>query len=571
MSISIYQATNFQNTARFQFVSASITLSIARFIPVSLLATAIIFANPGHTQEDPCLGDNDLALINGNIHTLDKNNTVIPSVLIRNGEFLDLAGTNYQKRFCTDIIDLGERTVIPGLIDNHVHFVRIQNRPGHDTREIETTFSTAEVLTTISSKSTSVPQGELITGIGGFITAQWAEARFPSITALDQAAPEHPVYLSAFGFGPGQTNTAGRDLINSLGGKVSPDGSIASREDTALAYEVLAASIDDEHRERQLADVIIWANKVGLTTAMDMSGTVPGVGFLDQRTGYNPIVNMARDGRLNLRTRLYFPALDEDAELSQLQGRLDNSFNNFGSDMLKTVGIGEWSVGRTLFNQQPLSKAAADAQRQIAERGWAYHQHLHSPEEFDAHLDIWESLDPEFDLSSLRWTAGHMSGVTPEIVQRIVALGLGIGAHGQPYLRPGGDAGGPPWRTIVESGAVALGGGSDGARISPFNPWSMIYYMVTGINAQNQLVNDGQQITRRQAVKLYSSAQQGWFTGEDDKLGGIATGRFADLVVLNKNVFNQQLVPDSEIRNMQSSLTIVDGRIVYTDGTLTIP
>jgi predicted amidohydrolase YtcJ len=153
----------------------------------------------------------------------------------------------------------------------------------------------------------------------------------------------------------------------------------------------------------------------------------------------------------------------------------------------------------------------------------------------------------------------------------VVALGLGIGAHGQPYLRPAGNAGGPPWRTIVESGAVALGGGSDGARISPFNPWSMIYYMVTGINAQNQLVNDGQQITRQQAVKLYSSAQQGWFTGEDDKLGGIATGRFADLVVLNKEFFNQQLVPDSEIRNMQSSLTIVGGRIVYTDGTLTIP
>ena len=522
-------------------------------------------------QDASCLGDRDLALINGNIHTMDENDSVVTSVLIRAGEFLHIDGQAYEDRPCTDVIDLGGRTAIPGLIDNHVHFVRIQNRPGHDTREVESTFSIAEVLSEVSARAATVPRGELITAVGGFIAAQWAEKRFPTIEELDHAAPDHPVYLSAFGFGPGQTNTAGRDLINGLGGKVTTDGSVGMREDTGLAYEVLAASLTDEHRQRQLADVVKWANKVGLTTAMDMSGTVPGVGFLDQRTGYQPIVDMAREGRLDLRTRLYFPALDEDAELAQLQGRLDNTFSNFGTNMLKTVGIGEWSVGRSLFNEQPLGAAAADAQRRIAERGWTYHQHLHSPEEIDAHLDIWEALDPEYDLSSLRWTAGHMSGVTPELVERVVALGLGIGAHGQPYLRPGGGAGGPPWRTISESNAVALGAGSDGARIAPFNPWSMIYYMVTGVNARGELVNDGQQISRNQAVKLYSSSDQGWFTGEDDKLGGIAAGRFADIVVLNKDFFDPAAVPDSEIRSMQSSLTIVGGRIVHSDGSLATP
>ena len=549
-----------------------VTPRLQGFMYILLIVVTSMIGTPKlQAQESDCQGDNDLALVNGKIHTMDEAGTITTSVLVRNGEFLDVGQILSDNRPCTDIIDLDGRTVIPGLIDNHVHFVRIGNRPGYDTREIESTFSVAEVIATISARTRSVPTGQLITGIGGFITAQWVEKRFPTIKELDQAAPDHPVYLSAFGFGPGQTNTAGRDLINSLGGKVAVDGSVANREDTGLAYEVLAASLTDEHRQRQLSDVITWANKVGLTTVMDMSGTVPGVGFLDQRTGYQPIVTMAREGRLNLRTRLYFPALDEDAELSQLQGRLDNTFNNFGSDMLQTVGIGEWSVGRTLFNQQPLSAAAADAQRRIADRGWTYHQHLHSPEEIDAHLDIWEALDTEYDLSSLRWTAGHMSGVTPELVQRVVALGLGIGAHGQPYLRPGGGAGGPPWRTIVESGAVALGGGSDGARISPFNPWSMIYYMVTGINASGEMVNDGQQISRQQAVKLYSSAQQGWFTSEDNKLGGIAIGRFADLVVLNQDIFDETEVPDSEIRRMQSSLTIVGGRIVHSDGTLIIP
>jgi len=160
-----------------------------------------------------CDGQNDLALVNGTIHTMDKTDRVVSSLLIRNGEFLRVGGTINLNRPCTDVIDLGGRTVIPGLIDNHVHFVRIGNRPGYDTREIESTFSLAEVLEALTEKSRSVPKGELISAIGGFRPAQWKENRFPTLSELDTALPDHPVYLSAFGFGPGQTNSAGRDLI----------------------------------------------------------------------------------------------------------------------------------------------------------------------------------------------------------------------------------------------------------------------------------------------------------------------------------------------------------------------
>lgn len=515
-----------------------------------------------------CPEQRNLALVNGQIYAMDDDNTVHNSVLIRGGFFVALDEQDFAQQDCTDVIDLEGRTVIPGLIDNHVHFVRIQNRPGYDTRAIESTFSVAEVLAAISARSLEVPEGELITAIGGIRRWQWAEGRFPSMQELDRAAPNHPVYLSEFGFGPGQVNSAARELLLNAGVQVDGDGAVAEREDTARAYEVLAATLDDEHRRRQLQDVIAWANAVGLTGAMDMSGTVPGVGFLDQSTGYEPIVSLDRAGQLNLRTRLYLPALDEDAELRQLQDRLDNSFHNFGSDMLKVIGIGEWSVGRSLFNAQPLGDAATDAQRRIAERGWTYHQHLHSPAEIDAHLDVWEALDPEYDLSALRWTAGHMSGVTPELIERVVNLGLGIGAHGQPYSQRG--RGGPPWRSIVESNAAAKAAGSDGARISPFNPWLMIYYMVTGRNSAGEITNAEETISRMQAVRLYSSADQGWFTKEEDKLGGIEIGRYADIVVLNANVFDPATVPDDEIRRMRSALTIVGGRIVYSNGTVSI-
>lgn len=553
--------TAFQWIARLSRFNWGVDMHFQRLI----LAIPFLFYSFVASAEY-CSEQLNLALVNGEIHTMDDDNRVVNSVFIKNGLFVALGDEDYADQDCTEVIDLQGQTVIPGLIDNHVHFVRIQNRPGYDTREIESTFSVEEVLNVIAAKTHSVPEGELISAIGGFRHWQWAEGRFPTIEELDSVAPDHPVYLSEHGFGPGQTNSAGRDLLISLGAVVSETGVIGQREETALAYEVLAADLSDDHRRRQLQDVISWANKVGLTSAMDMSGTVPGVGFLDQRVGYEPILSLDRNNELNLRTRLYLPALDEDAELSQLQGRLDNSFHNFGSDMLKVIGVGEWSVGRSLFNSHPLGLAALDAQWRMAERGWTYHQHLHSPAEIDAHLNVWESIDSTHDLSELRWTAGHMSGATPELIERVIALGLGVGAHGQPYSQRGNS--GPPWRTIVESDLVAKAAGSDGARISPFNPWSIIYYMVTGKNSAGEEVNLDQTISRLDAVKLYSSADQGWFTKEESKLGGIGIGRYADLVVLANNVFDETEVSDEDLRKMTSSLTVLGGKIVYSDGSL---
>ena len=506
--------------------------------------------------------DSSLALVNGKIHTMDERDSVVSSVLIRGGRFVAMDPDDKAFDDCTEVVDLEQRTVIPGLIDNHVHYIRIANRPGYDHRDLEVTFTLADALSSIQQKTESVPSGSLITTIGGIRRTQWQEQRFPTREELDQVAPENPVYLSERGAGPGQTNTLARDMLRELGVTVSDSGVIAARQDTALAYDALAAGMSNEHRKRQMLGVADYALSVGLTTVMDMSGTVPGVGFIDQTTGYDFFLDLVREERHKVRTRIYFPGLDEDEDLEQLMGYLDNKWPNYGPDMAKIVGIGEWSVGRALFNQKPLGEAAVLAQRKIAERGWTYHQHLHTPEEIGAHFDVWEELDTEFDLSSLRWTPGHLSFITPELIERAKKMGLGLGAHGQRYHA--GERGGPPWRTLVESDLVALGAGSDGARINSLNPWNMIYYMVTGLDVSGELINDGQQISRHDAVRLYSSADQGWFTKEDDLLGGIAVGRFADLAVLEANIFDEGEVPDNAIRNMKSVLTVVNGEIVHS-------
>jgi predicted amidohydrolase YtcJ len=89
----------------------------------------------------------------------------------------------------------------------------------------------------------------------------------------------------------------------------------------------------------------------------------------------------------------------------------------------------------------------------------------------------------------------------------------------------------------------------------------MIYYMVTGKNAAGKLVNAGQQITREEAIRLYTVAN-GWFLKEEDKLGSIEEGKLGDVVVLSDDYFNEALVPD--VRIIHSVLTVVDGKVVYS-------
>jgi hypothetical protein len=116
---------------------------------------------------------------------------------------------------------------------------------------------------------------------------------------------------------------------------------------------------------------------------------------------------------------------------------------------------------------------------------------------------------------------------------------------------------------IVDNG-IPTGMSSDGMQIAPMNPWIHMYYATTGLNARGVLINGGQQITREEVLRLYTS-NNGWFLRKEDKLGSIEPGKLADLVVLNKDYFT---VPDEELKQIRSSLTVVDGRIVHEDGSL---
>ena len=511
----------------------------------------------------------ELILTNGRIHTMDDRDSVVSSVSIESGRIAAIGDDLAPRGPDARIIDLGGRTVIPGLIDNHIHFLRTGLLPGHDMRLLETAFSLGDVASVIRARACMTPKGELLSALGGIHPGQFAERRFPSLTELDDAAPHHPVYLSISNWGPGITNSRGKVLLRENRVPVGDDGCVAKGEDTVTAWTALSALHCHDDTRRQIADQMQFATSMGLTSLFDMGGTIPAGGWLDPACGYNPLLELMREDSVPLRIRIFLPVLDNDVSLPGLTARLDHTFNAFGNDIVRIAGLGEWLIPMPLQRQRPLPDFYTDSVRMVAERGWVYRQHLISLAEQKEHLRVWEAVNKEFPLADLHWSMDHCYGLDQETLDRAVALGVGIGSHSAPYL--GDDPnppGNPPFRMIMDSGIVT-GGGSDGARISAMNPWVMLYYAVTGRNYAGKPVNADQTIGRKEALRIWT-APQGWFCREEADMGGIAVGKFGDLAVLSADYFDDRAVSDEDIRHITSVLTVVGGRVVHDDGILRV-
>src|SRR5678815_3374818 len=168
----------------------------------------------------------DLLLANGKF--VDGRGVVGSALTIKNGR---IVGTGEARALgsATRTIDLGGRTVVPGLFEAHVHYTRAGVNPGYEARRIERAFSIAELQAAISKRAASVPPGAFITCIGGWNHTQLAENRRPTKAELDAAAPKHAVYISGTGGGTGAiTNSLGRTFLVSKGVSVDETSGVVS-------------------------------------------------------------------------------------------------------------------------------------------------------------------------------------------------------------------------------------------------------------------------------------------------------------------------------------------------------
>jgi predicted amidohydrolase YtcJ len=518
--------------------------------------------------------DGALTLVNGRIHTMDAQGTVASAAVIRNRRVVavgdDLAAQG-------EVIDLGGRTVVPGLVEGHIHSVSLANRPGYHTI-LENTTSMREIQEALAARLPDVPEGQWLTSMGGWHPNQWMEQRRPTLAELDEAVPNRPVLLYERFTGPAVTNSAGKRLFDQWDAadpvhpdiqrvNVADDGSIAAAGfggggPAASALFHLRRLQTFEDRKRSTMDAMAYSASVGLTAHLDqVLFPTPGpihpnqiLSNLDQYRMYDPWLELHREGRTLIRLQMNFLQNQADPELPELKERLRNAFQFFGDDMLMTGSIGEWAA--------PLGSGAVwqEAQRLVAQARWRNENSVQNLAALTQVVEAYEAVNQEFDITGLRWMVHHVPQVTPDLLSRLQALGCGVqmSAFGWVTSSNPDVVVGAPFRTIVDHG-IQVGIHGDGVHIAPLNPWQHIHYATTGLNSFGAQVNDSQQLTREEALRLFTHGNA-WFLRMEDRIGTIESGKLADLVVLDRDYFS---VPDAEIKQIRSLLTIVDGRVVH--------
>ena len=547
----------------------------------------------GHRRRPPSDDAPDIVLVNGKIHTMDDENTVVSAVSIRDGRFVEVGHASRGRHgHDTKVIDLRGRTVVPGIIDNHNHIVLMGNRPGFHT-PLENAYSIPDVQAIYAARSAGIPRDAWITTIGGFhsnhIYANPSDplsGRLPTRAELDIAVPNNPVFIEIGFTGPATTNSAGKSIFESQGITVAENGSMTGNNPSRALLYLRQTLLTPESRRRAVIDAMNYAVTVGVTTHLDQGAfqatntAADGAAHEDNFTMHIPFLEVYSQGKGIVRLRINFLHMDTTSDTPELVQRLKNAFPFLGNDMVKTGAIGEF-----IATYPPATNFVAAAKR-VAAANWRAEVHslgrrntpMSNAADFETEILAFEAVEADPALKGVirdrRWVIAHVPGITQEWIDRLQAIGGNLSLTGWQYLAGGlpnstvAPYAGPPFRMIVDSGkrpdGIHVGMSSDGMQIAPMNPWLHMYFATTGLNTLNVQINPGQQITRQEVLSLYTR-QNGWFLREEDELGTIESGKLADLVVLNSDYFT---VPNEDLKKIRSVLTVVGGKVVHDGGVL---
>ena len=524
----------------------------------------------------------DTVLLNGKIVTLDAHSTVAQALAVRDGKITAVGQSSAIRALAgpaTRVIDLGGRTVIPGLIDSHMHAIRAALFYATEVNWIGT-HSIAEAMERVRAKAKDAKPGDWIIVAGGWTPQQFAERRRPTEAELVAAAPDNPVYIQLF-YGAALLTPAGFKTLNISGdadvpphGKIerdaggAPTGWISGDNATIsglfdrLPLPTFAQSVAGTHAFfREL-------NRLGLTGVSD-----PG-GYNLTAASYQPLFEVWRKHELTVRVVFSMFAQRPGHELEDYQNLTQFLPMGFGDDMLRFNGIGE-NVAWGMYNNDAPTEAQKEQYYTIAK--WAAAQHMtltqHWNNNVSVHhlLDVLERVNRDTPLAPLRWSIAHLNDASDDSLRRMKALGVGwlmqdaMYFNGEAFIKAHRlDAAKrtPPIRTGLNMG-LHIGGGTDAHRVMSYNPMASLEWMVDGKTVDGTATRDADETpSREEALRLYTQGSA-WFTFDDDKRGSLEPGRLADLAVLTKDIL---IVPPTEIGGIESLLTMVGGRIVYAAG-----
>ena len=527
---------------------------------IALILAALALASPAWAQNA------DTILVNGKILTVDSKFSTREAIAIRNGKIM-IAGNNVEVRKLagprTRVIDLQGRTVIPGLIDSHMHAIRAGQAFGSEVNWVGAA-SLAEALTRVHEASQKKKPGAWLIVAGGWNAEQFKERRRPTQADLIAAAPNNPVYIQ-FGYDWIVMTPAGFKTlkINSDSdlprpGKLERDASGAptgaidggGSNDVAVAlFDRLPHPTFDEQYEGTKS-FFRELNRLGVTGVGD-----PGGNNVNPED-YQPIFKVWRESKLTLRVAYSLCGPTSGHEFDELKGLTQMLPLGFGDDMLKFNGLGERITWGMNNNDHPTSEDKEkiyEIAKWAAQRGYPVTVHWPKDETADTLLSIYERVNQEFPVDNLRWSVAHLNNASPRNLQRMKAMGVG-------WTIQRANA------TSVENAKeleVMMGAGTDAHRVASYNPFTALQWSLLDSKKAGGVQRSAEQTpTRADALHAYTIGSA-WFSFDEDKRGSLEPGKLADLAVLTKDYLT---VPEDQIGSIESLLTMVGGKIVYAAG-----
>lgn len=532
---------------------------------------------------------NELILFNGQFHTMDREHPDATAVLIKNGKFSEVGNNDEilrMKSENTKVIDLTNHTVIPGLNDSHLHLIRGGLNYNLELRW-EGVPSVADALRMLRTQAERTPHPQWVRVVGGWTEFQFAEKRMPTIEEINQAAPDTPVFILHL-YDRAILNRAAlkfvgytKDTPNPPGGEIqrdghgNPTGMLIAKPNAMILYSTLAKgpSLPLEHQVNSTRQFMRELNRLGVTSAIDAGG-----GFQNYPEDYQVVDQLAKDGQLTIRIAYNLFTQNKGNELEDFQKWTDMITPGTGNDFYRHNGAGEMLVFSAADFEdfvQPRPDLAEGMEdelekvvRHLVQNRWPFRLHATYDESISRMLDVFEKVNKDTPFNGLRWLFDHAETISIRNIERVRALDGGLAIQhrmafqGEYFVQRYGSKAAeqtPPVAKMLEMG-VPVGGGTDATRVASHNPWTALYWLVSGKTVGGmKLYQDNACLPRETAIELWS-AGSAWFSGEENKKGRIKKGQLADLTVLNSDFFK---IPEEQIKSIESLLTIVDGKIVY--------
>jgi predicted amidohydrolase YtcJ len=530
-------------------------------------------------------GPADLIVVNARVHTVDDSRPLVSAFAVRNGRIL-FAGSDREARMLagprTQVLDAGQATIIPGMVDAHAHLLGL----GNSLRNVQLAGSKSyeEVIARVAERAKSAKPGEWIVG-RGWDQNLWPDKQFPTHEALSRAFPSNPVVLTRIDGHALLANAAAMRAANVSAATRDPEGGRVMRNadnspagvfvDNAegLINRAVPPATTAQNRAAILA-AIAEANKWGLIGIHDAGESRPIIDIYE---------SLAREGNFNLRNyvmvsgdtadvRHYFARgprsalYDGRIWVRSIKLYADGALGSRGAAMLAPYSDDKDNTGLLLTPPAEIQRIVIGALR----RGFQIGVHAIGDRGNRIVLDAYDAALKTVPTPDHRFRIEHAQVIALNDIPRFAAMGVipsMQASHQTSDMRwaetrvgPDRIKGAYAWRSLLSSGAI-IPNGSD-FPVEEVNPLISFHSAITRQDATNWPPGGwypDQVMTREEALKAMTI----WpaFAGFQEKvMGSITPGKYADFVVLDRDIMT---VPATEILQTRVMSTYLGGKRVY--------